>query len=59
MTFAQGKLEGYDYKSTYHVAGSGEELTYSIDTGVLTVTVGTTRHVYRLADIQGRIEVQL
>lgn len=25
----------------------------------LTVTVGTTRHIYRICDIQGRIEVQL
>jgi hypothetical protein len=37
-------------------------LSYSVDTGcqgVLTVTVGSTQHIYRLCDIQGRIEVQL
>ena len=60
--FVQGKLEGHEYKSTYHAAGPSEALTYDIDTGatgLLTVTVGTTRHVYKLADILGRIEVQL
>lgn len=58
--FAQGKLEGHEYKSTYHAAGAGEELTYSIDTGfsgTLSVTVGSTRYIYKMADIQGRIEV--
>ena len=60
--FVQGKLESHEYKSTYHAAGPGEALTYDIDTGfsgTLTVTVGATRHIYRLVDIQGRIEVQL
>ena len=58
----QGKLNGSELKSTFHSHGDDLELHYEIDTGpsgTLTVIVGSTAYVYKLADIVGRIEASL
>lgn len=57
-----GQVVGHEVKSTFHQPAEGEELHVEINTGpsgTLTVAIGSTVYIYKLADILGRIEVSV